>query len=158
LALDSASAVLVEPIKAHVDGFGVALFDSVINDAGSTTVVNLEGCRWLWMAHLVQDDTEGNALLAGIEETGAQFGFSGGSQDNVKDGAEDMDGAVHGWWSRGGTWGLAGISGVAAEIEVATCSAVCFWLGEVRGVTVDLEAHVACIEANGGLGVGGAVV
>jgi hypothetical protein len=79
LALDSA---VLEPIKAHVDGFGAALFDSVINDAGGTTVVDLEGCRWLGMAHFVQDDAEGNAL-AGVEETGSQFGFSGGSENNI---------------------------------------------------------------------------
>ena len=48
---------------------------------------------------------------------------------------------------------------MAAEIEIATCSAARFGFGEVRSVTpVDLEAHVARMEANGGLGFGGAVV
>ena len=53
LALDRA---ILQPIKAHVDSFGAALFDCVIHDAGGATVVNLEGSRWLWMAHLVEDD------------------------------------------------------------------------------------------------------
>eukprot|EP00978_Attheya_sp_CCMP212_P030688 scaffold113843_cov57-Attheya_sp.AAC.1 len=77
---------ILEPIKAHVDGFGAALFDCVIDNASSTTVVNLKGCRWLGMAHFFQDDTEDNSF-AGIEETCAEFCFGGGGQDDVEDGA-----------------------------------------------------------------------
>ena len=95
LALDR---TVLEPIKAHVDVFGAALFDGVIDDSGGTTVVNLEGCRWLRMAHFGQDDTEGNAF-AGIEETGAQFGFGDGGEDDVEDGTENVDGSIHGRWS-----------------------------------------------------------
>eukprot|EP00978_Attheya_sp_CCMP212_P006281 scaffold14236_cov54-Attheya_sp.AAC.3 len=83
LALCSA---ILEPIKAHVDGFGAALFDCVIDDAGCTTVVDLKGCRWLGMAHFFQDDTEDDSF-AGIEETRAKFCFGGGGQDDVEDGA-----------------------------------------------------------------------
>eukprot|EP00978_Attheya_sp_CCMP212_P008608 scaffold20224_cov53-Attheya_sp.AAC.8 len=68
-----------------------------------------------------------------------------------------MDDAVHGWWSVGWTGGLARVSGMAAEVEIATCSAACLGFGEVRGVTVDLEAHVARVETNGGFGFGGAL-
>eukprot|EP00978_Attheya_sp_CCMP212_P035731 scaffold157281_cov78-Attheya_sp.AAC.1 len=69
-----------------------------------------------------------------------------------------MDGAIHGWWDGGWTWGLAGVSGMVAEVEVATCSAPCLGFREVRGITVDLEAHVACIKADSGFGFGGTVV
>eukprot|EP00978_Attheya_sp_CCMP212_P041876 scaffold245771_cov71-Attheya_sp.AAC.4 len=34
--------ILEPPIKVHVDGFGAALFDCVIDDTGSITVVDLE--------------------------------------------------------------------------------------------------------------------
>eukprot|EP00978_Attheya_sp_CCMP212_P008609 scaffold20224_cov53-Attheya_sp.AAC.9 len=71
-------------VKAHVNSLGAALFDRVINDASGTNVVNLERCRWLQMAHFVQDDMEGNALV-GVEETGSQFSFSGGGQDDIED-------------------------------------------------------------------------
>eukprot|EP00978_Attheya_sp_CCMP212_P042946 scaffold271559_cov35-Attheya_sp.AAC.1 len=66
---------ILEPVEAHVDGFGAALFGSVIDDAGSTAVVDLEGCRGLGMAHIFKDDSE-NDTFAGDEKTGTQFGFS----------------------------------------------------------------------------------
>ena len=37
------------PIESHVNGFGPALFDDVIDDASGTGVVGLDGCRRLWM-------------------------------------------------------------------------------------------------------------
>eukprot|EP00978_Attheya_sp_CCMP212_P005112 scaffold11298_cov50-Attheya_sp.AAC.3 len=77
---------ILEPVKAHVDGFGAALFDCVIDDASRTAGVDLKGCRWLGMAHFFQDDTEDDSF-AGIEETRAEFCFGGGGQDDVEDGA-----------------------------------------------------------------------
>ena len=41
--LDSVS----NPVKAHVNGFGPFLFDSVIGDTFGTGVVGLNGSGWL---------------------------------------------------------------------------------------------------------------
>ena len=42
---------IFEPVKLHVDGLGTGLFDGVVCDAGSSTVVDLNGSGWLGMAH-----------------------------------------------------------------------------------------------------------
>eukprot|EP00978_Attheya_sp_CCMP212_P019656 scaffold55301_cov31-Attheya_sp.AAC.1 len=65
---------ILEPVEAHVDGFGVVLSDSVIDNAGDTAVVNLEGRRGLGMAHIFKDDSENNTF-AGVVKTGTQFCF-----------------------------------------------------------------------------------
>eukprot|EP00978_Attheya_sp_CCMP212_P005113 scaffold11298_cov50-Attheya_sp.AAC.4 len=69
-----------------------------------------------------------------------------------------MDGSIHGWRNGCRTWWFVGISWVAAEVVVAARATSCLGFGKVRGITVDLEAHVAGDEAHGGLGFGGAVV
>eukprot|EP00978_Attheya_sp_CCMP212_P021678 scaffold63644_cov46-Attheya_sp.AAC.3 len=148
---------IFEPVKAHVDGFGAALFDSVIDDSGSTTVVDLEGRRGLGMTHIFKDDSK-NDPFAGVVKTCTEFSFGGGGEDNVKDGAEDMDGSIH-WWRNGGWTGwFAGIDGVAAEIEVASSATASFRFGKVGGVTMNFEAHVARNIANCGFWLGGAVI
>ena len=41
---------VLEPVEAHVNGFGAALFDRVSEDAVGYLIVSFEGCGWLWMA------------------------------------------------------------------------------------------------------------
>jgi hypothetical protein len=77
---------IFEPVESHVNGLGTALFDGVVGDAGSTTVVNLNGSGWLWMAHFVQNYSDHDPLFR-VEKTGAQFGFGGGCENHLHDGA-----------------------------------------------------------------------
>ncbi len=41
---------VANPIEAHVDGFGAALFDSVVGDTSSACVVGSHWGGWLWRA------------------------------------------------------------------------------------------------------------
>jgi hypothetical protein len=43
--------MITNPIKAHVDGFGLFLFDSVIGNAGGSAVVGLDGGGGLGVAY-----------------------------------------------------------------------------------------------------------
>ena len=55
------------PIKAHVDGFGAALLDLVIDDPFCRGIVRFDGCWWLWVAHFFQCGAEHGTSL-GIEK------------------------------------------------------------------------------------------
>eukprot|EP00978_Attheya_sp_CCMP212_P035590 scaffold155660_cov58-Attheya_sp.AAC.2 len=112
------------------------------------------------MSHIFKDDSENNAFT-GIVKTSAQFSFGGGcEEDYIKDGAEDMDGSIHGWRNGGWTGWFAGILRVAAKIEVATSSATAsFVFGKIGGVTMNPEAHVTRNHVvNSSLRLGGTVV
>jgi len=41
------SGVVTDPVKAHVNGFGLFLFCGVIDDSLCTSAVCLDGCCWL---------------------------------------------------------------------------------------------------------------
>ncbi len=43
---------IFDPVETHVDGFGSALFDGVVGDSGSTSIIRLDGGRSLWVSHL----------------------------------------------------------------------------------------------------------
>ena len=45
---------VADPVEAHVDCFGAALFDSVVDDAFGCFVVGLDGCRTLFVAQEFQ--------------------------------------------------------------------------------------------------------
>jgi hypothetical protein len=63
-----------DPVEAHVDGFGAALFYSVVGNARCTGVVGLDWSGWLWMSHLSEGGPEPGTIF-GIVEEGAEFGF-----------------------------------------------------------------------------------
>jgi hypothetical protein len=42
------------PVKSHVHGFGLALFDGTDGDAGSAGIVGFDWSGWLWMAHVMK--------------------------------------------------------------------------------------------------------
>jgi len=50
---------IADPIKAHVDGFGLLLLDCVIGDATGSAVVHLEWCGWLHMPQFLQSCSDG---------------------------------------------------------------------------------------------------
>ena len=70
------SDAVSDPVKAHVDGFGAALLDSVIDDAVGHFVVRLDGSCRLGVTESFQRVADGAAFL-GIVEKGCDFGFRG---------------------------------------------------------------------------------
>lgn len=94
-----AQAVL-EPVVAHVDGFGSLHAHGSMKDAMGGGIVGFEWCaaRWLWVTHFLEGSANGNRFL-GVEKQATDFGFGGGSCDGAERFAEDVNGAVGG---RGG--------------------------------------------------------
>jgi hypothetical protein len=66
-----------QPEVTHFHGAGALTFDSVIDNANGSSVVNVCWCWRLRMSKLIQGKTKDFGFL-GIEEEGSQFGFSGG--------------------------------------------------------------------------------
>lgn len=91
-------------------------------------------------------------------EKGSEFGLGGAGDDFAHDLAEDIDGAVRRGkgvgWRRRIVWGVW----ASTEVVVASGAGSSFGRGEVGGVAVDVETHVAGDIAYGGVGMGGAVV
>jgi hypothetical protein len=56
-----------DPVEAHVDGFGSALFDCTIGDPRGTQVVSLDGGGGLWMAHINECGAEPGSLFAVVK-------------------------------------------------------------------------------------------
>ena len=86
-----------QPEVMHFHGTGALTFDSVIDNANGSSVVNVNWCWRLWMPKLVQGKTKDFGFL-GIEEEGSQFGFSGGCSNQFEDGASDVNCTVQFDW------------------------------------------------------------
>ena len=67
---------VLDPIEAHVDGFGYFLFDCAFGEAFSGRVVDTDWSRWLQVTELCEGSAYRHGLLT-IMEGGANFGFRG---------------------------------------------------------------------------------
>ena len=109
----------MDPIEAHVDGFGYSLFDHVIGKTFNGGVVDADWSRWLRVTELCEGSADRHGILT-IMEGGANFGFSGGRHHVVEDLRDGMDRAVkRGVLER---W-LGRVSGFVAKEIVATNAA-----------------------------------
>ena len=70
--LDSVS----DPVKAHVDGFGAALFYCVEGESYSHFVVCLDGGRRLGMSHFCEGGSD-SACFSGVVVESCEFCFGG---------------------------------------------------------------------------------
>ena len=61
------SNAIAHPVKAHVNGFGAALLDSAIGNAGGTGVVCLNWSWWLGMAHVGQSGAQPGRIFSIVE-------------------------------------------------------------------------------------------
>ena len=83
---------VLEPEVAHIHGFGSALFDGAIFDTDAddgAAVASAMRSRGLVMAHFME------GVLAVVEHS-TGFGFGSGGDDNFKDCAVGMKGAIVG--------------------------------------------------------------
>ena len=83
---------VADPV-AHVDGFGTALFDCVIGNAGCGAVVGFDTRGELGMVHFNKRGSERATLLAVTVKTG-EFSLGGAAENWSCNFAEDMDRAV----------------------------------------------------------------
>ena len=65
---------VLEPVEAHVDGFGSVLSDSRVHDAVGSAVVCSDWSWRLRMVHFYQCCSHGDGIF-GIHVEGSNFGF-----------------------------------------------------------------------------------
>lgn len=145
---------ILNPVKTHVHGFGLALADSAVGDSGGSRVIGLDRGGRLGMAHFDEGSAEHGAIFGIVEEAG-KFSFSGGGHDIAEDVADSVDGTIVG--RLGGGW-LGWISRFGAEEEVATDTTFGFGFREIGGIAMDVEYHIAGMVADDGIGMGGSIV
>ena len=86
---------VLDPVKAHVDGFRPFLFDGVVCKTFGGGVIGTDGGGRLGMSEFVKGGTNGDSLLA-VEECGSDFGLLGRQHNIAHDLGDGMDGAVEG--------------------------------------------------------------
>jgi hypothetical protein len=91
-----------DQVEAHVDGFGAALFYSVVGNTRGTGVVALDGSDCLWMPHLGEGGPEPDNIF-GVVEEGTKFSFGCRVDKSFDDEAVDMNGTIAGRRGRVGT-------------------------------------------------------
>ncbi len=114
---------VTDPVKTHIDGLGVLLFDHVIDDATCHTVICLEGGCWLWVAKLLQSSADGACSLH-IEEQCTKLSFGSTGHNLPHDLAQDIQGPIV-WWH--GISGSGCIRWLGAEEVIATSEKVIMW-------------------------------
>ena len=68
----SLSDSILDPIKAHINGFGSLLFDGLVGKTHGHGIVNLDWRGWLWVSQFNEGVADGGGFLA-IEERGSNI-------------------------------------------------------------------------------------
>ena len=150
----SLSDAIAHPVKTHIDGFGSALFDSVVGDACSGSVVGSDWSWWLGMAEFFKAGANGASIFT-IKKSGTEFGFSGAGDDLAHNVAKNVNGTI-------GTraWSVAGRFAVGefSEAEETGCARAGLGFGEAGRVAVDGKTHAAAAVSEDCIGMGGGAV
>ena len=126
---------VLDPIEAHVNGFGYFVFDCAVGKAFSGVVVDTDWIRWLRVPKFCEGSVYPRVLLA-IMEGGADFGFRGGCHHVV----ENIGDGVYRVVERGvGDMWIDRVIGLVAKEVVATYAAASSGLVKVGGVTVEVQ-------------------
>ena len=110
---------VLDPIEAHIDGFGYFLLYGAICETFRGRVVDTDWSWWLWVPEFLEGSAYRHGLLA-VVKSGTDFSLSGGRHHVVKDLGYSMYRAIkRGVYER---W-LGRVSGVVAKEIVATNTA-----------------------------------
>ena len=110
---------VLDPIEAHIDGFGSFLLYGAICETLRGRVVDADWSCWLWVPKFLEGSAYWHGLLA-VVKSGTDFSLSGGRHHVVKDIGDGMYRAIkRGVCER---W-LGRVSGVVAKKIVATNAA-----------------------------------
>ena len=85
--------MVLDPIEAHVDGFGYFFFDRAVGKDFRGGVVDADWSWWLRVPEFCESSAYGNGLLTSMEG-GTDFGFSSGCHHVVENLGEGVDRAV----------------------------------------------------------------
>ena len=110
---------VLDPVEAHIDGFGYFLLYGAICETFRGRVVYADWSWWLWVPEFLEGSAYRHGLLA-VVKSGTDFSLSGGRHHVVKDLGDGMYRSVkRGVCKR---W-LGRVSGVVAEEIVSTNAA-----------------------------------
>ena len=146
--------VVMDPIEAHINGFGYFLFGCAVGEAFHGRVVNADWSRWLRVPELLEGSAYRHGLLATVKG-GTYFGFSGGRHHVVGDLGDSMDRAAERGVSE--RW-LGRVSGLVPKEILATNAAASTGFGKVGGVTVEVQDHVTGAVSDGGVWLGFSII
>ena len=76
---------VLDPIEAHIDGFGSLLFDCVISDVRGSAVVGLDRGWWLIVAQFFETGSNKGAGFFSVVEQCAEFSFGDAGNDFAED-------------------------------------------------------------------------
>ena len=110
---------VLDPIEAHINGFGSFFLYGAICETFRGRVVNADWGWWLWVPEFLEGSAYRHGLLA-VVKSGTNFSLSGGRHHVVKDLGDGMYRAVkrgvcERWFGR--------VSGFVAKKIVATNAA-----------------------------------
>ena len=117
-------------------------------------VVHVDCIWWLWVPEFLEGSTYRYGLLA-IVKSGTDFGFSGGRHHVVEYLGDGMDRSVERVVRERC---LGRVSGFVAKEIVSTDAAASAWLGNLGGVTVEVQDHVTGAISDGGVWVGRSII
>ena len=84
---------VLDPIEAHIDGFGYFLLYCAVCEAFCGRVFDADWSWWLRVTEFLEGSAYRHGLLV-IVKSGTDFGFSGGRHHIVEDIGDGMDRAV----------------------------------------------------------------
>ena len=96
--------VVLDPIEAHIDGFGSFLLYGAVCKTFYGRVVDTDWSWWLQLPKFLEGSAYRHSLLS-IVKSGIDFGFRGGRHHVVEDIRDGMDRAIRGESVRGGLVG-----------------------------------------------------
>ena len=109
----------LDPIEAHIDGFGSFLIYGAVCETFRGRVVDADWSSWLRLPKFLEGIAYRHSLLS-IVKSGTNFGFSGGRHHIVEDLGDGMDRVVkRGFCER---W-IGRVSGFVAKEIVGTNAA-----------------------------------
>ena len=122
--------MVLEPVEAHIDGFGSVLFNVVVEDTIGSAVVGSERYRGLFVSQFNEGDLVRDCRT-GIEVACTDFGVSSGGEDILHDGDNGAEGDVD------------ELSIFVATEEEAACLASGSAGNKVGSITMNVKDHVA---------------
>jgi hypothetical protein len=138
-----------DPVEPYIHSFGSLLLDGVVDNAIRGGVVLGEVSGVLVVPHF-RKCCACDGDLFGVDKECSKFSFSDRRDHMFKDCCLAQERAI----GEGFHTGVC----LAAQIEIPTNSGLGFWIGQVRGITVDFKLHAGGIVPYGSLWLSTAVI
>jgi hypothetical protein len=110
---------ILDPLEVHINGFGAALFDGVIDNSRGAQIISLDGGVMLEVPRGFQSGAQPGGIL-GIVEEGTKIQPWWCWDNHVQNRSKDMDGTIDRWRISGGDNVGCMVGVTRAEEEINT--------------------------------------